>query len=287
VTKIEDTYAYNGDGLRTSQTISGTTTYLAWDFAEKLPLILNDATNSYIYGPDGLPIEQINNTTSTVLYLHHDQQGSTRLLTSNTGTKEASFTYDAYGNKTGSTGTATTPLGYDAQYTNADTGLIYLRARSYDPATGQFISDDPQVMETQAPYAYASDNPLSIGDPTGLTPWSPKVKQAIAQCRAWKNWHSYKSPYYAKQHGKPLIYNACQNLLSAGSEVPGTSSQAREIIHGAGEGVVAVTDAGCKQWLVGPGIPAAFAFRGALSVGTAACGGWVIGRAIDSVVGIE
>ena len=49
--KIEDTYAYNGDGLRMSQTASTTTTYLAWDFAEQLPLILNDGTSSFIYGP--------------------------------------------------------------------------------------------------------------------------------------------------------------------------------------------------------------------------------------------
>jgi hypothetical protein len=28
-----------------------------------------------------LSVEQINNTTGAVLYLHHDQQGSTRLIT--------------------------------------------------------------------------------------------------------------------------------------------------------------------------------------------------------------
>lgn len=42
-------------------------------------------------------VEQIN-STGTVLYLHHDQQGSTRLMTG--GASEAgsqSFTYDPYG----------------------------------------------------------------------------------------------------------------------------------------------------------------------------------------------
>jgi hypothetical protein len=82
-----------------------------------------------MYGPDDLPFEQINTSTGTVTYPHHDQQGSTRLLTGSTGTKEASFTYDAYGNTTGTTGTAKTPLGYYGQYTSTDTGLIYLRAR--------------------------------------------------------------------------------------------------------------------------------------------------------------
>ena len=94
-------------------------------------------------------MEQINNSTGTVLYLHHDQQGSTRLLTGSTGKTEATFTYDAYGNKTGSTGTNTTPMGYDGQYTNTDTGLIYLRAREYDPATAQFLSVDPEVEQTR------------------------------------------------------------------------------------------------------------------------------------------
>jgi RHS repeat-associated protein len=176
---IEDTYAYNGDGLRTSQTISGTTTYIAWDTAEQLSLILNDGTNSYIYGPGDLPVEQINNSTNTILYLHHDQQGSTRLLTGSTGKTEATYTYDAYGNSLGTTGTAKTPLGYDGQYTNADTGLIYLRAREYDPATGQFLSVDPKAEETNAVYEYAKDNPLANSDPTGEGPEESRIAHEI------------------------------------------------------------------------------------------------------------
>jgi RHS repeat-associated protein len=126
-----------------------------------------DIRNSYIYGPGDLPFEQINNTTSTITYLHHDQQGSTRLITGSTGKTEATFTYGPYGELTGSTGTATTPLGYDAQYTSTDTGLIYLRARVYDPATAQFLTVDPLVGTTRAPYNYAGDNPLNASDPTG------------------------------------------------------------------------------------------------------------------------
>lgn len=30
-------------------------------------------------------------------YLHHEQQGSTRVLTGSTGKAEETFTYDAYG----------------------------------------------------------------------------------------------------------------------------------------------------------------------------------------------
>ena len=128
--------------MRVSQSGSGHTSYLTWDAAAPLPLLLSDATNSYIYGPGELPTEQIS-SESKVLYLHHDQQGSTQVLTGATGAVEATFTYGGYGNLAASTGTATTSLGYDGQYTEANTGLIYLRARSYEPATGQFTSVDP------------------------------------------------------------------------------------------------------------------------------------------------
>jgi RHS repeat-associated protein len=126
----------------------------------------------FIYGPAGLPIEQINNTTGTIQYLHHDQAGSTRLITGSTGKTEATFTYGPYGETTGSTGTATTPLGYDGQYTSSDTGLIYLRNRVYDPKTAQFLTVDPLVSISGAPYNYAGDNPLTYGDAVGLL-WTP------------------------------------------------------------------------------------------------------------------
>jgi len=120
-----------------------------------------------MYGPTGVAVEQINNTTSAVTYLHHDQQGSTRLLTGSTGTVTGKCTYAAYGTPT-CEGSTTTPLGYDGQYTNSDTGLIYLRSRVYDPATAQFLTRDPLAAITGEPYSYAGDNPLNYGDPTGL-----------------------------------------------------------------------------------------------------------------------
>ena len=115
----------------------------------------------------GMPIEQIN-TEGKTQYLHHDQQGSTRLITSSTGTVEATFTYDGYGNVDRAHRHDYYPLGYDAQYTSPDTELIYMRARTYDPTTAQFLSIDPLAAVTHAPYSYTGDDPLSYGDPTGL-----------------------------------------------------------------------------------------------------------------------
>jgi RHS repeat-associated protein len=216
---INDSYSYDGNGLRSSQTVDGTTSNLAWDTAEELPLLLSDGTNSYIYGPDGLPIEQISNT-GTTLYFHHDQQGSTRLLTNTKGEVEASYAYNPYGKLIATTGTATTPLLYDGQYTNTDTGLIYLRARSYDPTTAQFLTVDPALQVTGEPYAYAGDSPLNHSDPTGKQWWAP-----------WQ-WDRVER----EGIGMGLLYSAGATAVASGGSalVPGGQGVAAGLAIGAG-----------------------------------------------------
>ena len=193
--EIKDSYAYNGEGLRISQTINGKTSYLVWDIAEELPLILGDGTNSYVYGPGGYPIEQINSKNEP-LYLHHDQQGSTRLITGSTGTVEGKCTYGAYGTPT-CEGAATSPLGYDGQYTDSDTGLIYLRARYYDPTTAQFIGVDPSVEVTQSAYSYGRDNPLNNIDPNGR---EAENAAAIKFAREFTHWFGIINERAAKDN---------------------------------------------------------------------------------------
>jgi RHS repeat-associated protein len=90
-------------------------------------------------------------------------------LTNSSGEATASFTYSPYGGLEGTTGSAATPLGFAGQYTDSDTGMQYLRARWYDPQTGQFLTRDPLEGITRRPYAYGEDNPLANVDRTGLS----------------------------------------------------------------------------------------------------------------------
>jgi RHS repeat-associated protein len=168
VPAVGESFAYDGRGLVASKTSSSTTHYLTWDCSAALPLLLDDGQNSYIYGPGALPIEQISGEEAG--YLHHDQLGSTRLLTDAGGEATGMFSYGAYGQLEAQSGSATTPIGYAGQYTDSASGLQYMRARFYDPATGQFLSRDPIFPLTRTPYLYAYGNPLTFVDPNGLGP---------------------------------------------------------------------------------------------------------------------
>jgi RHS repeat-associated protein len=160
------TYTYNGDGLRTSKSVNGATENFQWDIAAGLPLLIGDNATQIIYGPDGLPIEQVNG--SSALFFHHDQLGSTRVLTDVSGLVQATYAYDAYGNTVVASGTANATLRYAGRYQDAETGYYYLLARYYDPTTAQFLSRDAALARTGSPYGYAQNDPTNLTDPSGL-----------------------------------------------------------------------------------------------------------------------
>jgi RHS repeat-associated protein len=160
-------YAYDATGQLQHTTNNNATTQLTWDVSQGLPELLADGSTSYIYGPGGLPIEQIT-ANNSVLYYHHDQLGSTRLLTSSSGNPAETISYSPYGTPTITSGSTQTPLLYAGEYTDPATGLIYMDARWYDPTTAQYLSIDPLQALTGQPYNYANDNPTNLTDPTGL-----------------------------------------------------------------------------------------------------------------------
>ncbi len=169
VGSTQASYGYDGDGLRQAKTVNGAATAQTWDTAGAggLPTLLQDGSVRYIYGPAGLPLEQIDGS-GAVLYYYHDVQGSTRGLLDGSGTTVATASYDPYGRPTARTGVVTPPVGYAGQYTDTETGFQYLRARYYDPTTAQFLTRDPLQGLTKQPYAYGMDSPLNLGDPSGL-----------------------------------------------------------------------------------------------------------------------
>lgn len=61
------------------------------------------------------------------------------------------------------------PMLYQGQYFDYDSGLVYLRARYYDPFSGMFFEPDPLAYEDSVNhYAGMANNPVSCNDPSGL-----------------------------------------------------------------------------------------------------------------------
>jgi RHS repeat-associated protein len=107
-------------------------------------------------------------TASATTSYFTDALGSTVALTDGSGSTTAAFTYEPYG-KSSKTGAGDTPFRYTGRDDDG-TGLYYYRARYYHPQLARFVTEDPiGLLGGPNLYAYVAGNPLSYGDPLGLT----------------------------------------------------------------------------------------------------------------------
>ncbi len=166
-------YRYDPEGLRVGMILGTGWRRYSWDDPSGVGELISDnraggETFSYVYGPDGMPCEQLdtNGGTTTEVWLHQDATGSVRLSTDSAGNQTSTQSYDPWGNVTATTGTPP-QLGYNSEPVDP-TGLIYLQARYYDPTTGQFLTRDPAFTATLSAYGYTGNDPVNGSDPTGL-----------------------------------------------------------------------------------------------------------------------
>jgi hypothetical protein len=73
-------FAYNGDGVRTSKTVSGETTQYVLDLAATLPVVISDTEAVYLYGLDIIAQQQAERS-----YYFHDGLGSVRHPSTSSG----------------------------------------------------------------------------------------------------------------------------------------------------------------------------------------------------------
>ncbi len=107
---------------------------------------------------------------NTVTYVYTDPQGTPLAEANVSGTITVTFDYAPYGSQ--AMGPAHDGPGYTGHVNDADTGLVYMQARYYDPAVGRFLSIDPVVPSPGNTfnfnrYDYANNNPIVNIDPTG------------------------------------------------------------------------------------------------------------------------
>ena len=127
----------------------------------------------------------------------------------------SSIIYDAFGNQTSDTTGGYNPFRYNSQYTDAESGLIYLRARYYDPSIGRFMAEDP-VKDGLNWYAYCAGNPVMMVDPSGLAPGDlyldidDVVKDFLLYLRdeiGWRGEHEYSAALYEIKIGEVTYYS--------------------------------------------------------------------------------
>ena len=190
-------YIYDGNGLRVakksganSDCTGGTIVKLYWRSIAGDALAETDGTgsttnavyNEYAFFA-GRRIAQ-RNGSGGIFYYFADQVGSTRTVTTGSGTGQTpgQLCYDAdfspYGQEISYTGrlqtTACPPnykfTGYER---DPETGLDYAFARYYSARLGRFLSTDPiggaiGDLQSHNAYAYVENNPANAVDPSGL-----------------------------------------------------------------------------------------------------------------------
>lgn len=121
-------------------------------------------------------------------YLHRDEQGSIRSITSETGAEVEDRFYLPYGGiaETNSSPVVTPETkGWIGERYDAGAGLQYLNARYYDPAIGLFLQ--PDWFEVTEPgvgtnrYAYSAGDPVNRLDPSGNKSWIKKAGEAVVE----------------------------------------------------------------------------------------------------------
>jgi RHS repeat-associated protein len=144
------TSTYNADNRRVSKANDDGMINFNWDPVNDNVILETDETNAVtaeytnVPAPFGEPLSQ--NRNSVLSFFHFDGNYSTRQLTDISEVVTDTVIFTGYGEEVKHTGTIVIPFGYKGAvgyYTDSDTENIYVRARTYQPIIGRWLSMDP------------------------------------------------------------------------------------------------------------------------------------------------
>jgi len=146
---------------------------------------------------------------------HHDQVTSVTAVTGHNGGTTQSIKYSAFGAVQSSTGSSPNRLKYTGREEDG-TGLMYYRARYYDPAIGRFISEDPLGFASgdMSFYVYAANSPIDNNDPSGHNPVTRFIRDSARHLGVELGTAA------AKQRAIDMAWKAESQLVKSG--YPGT-----------------------------------------------------------------
>ena len=160
-TGLNVSYAYDVQGRRIKKTVNGEVTLHVWDGSN----IVSDADenrNAKSSYYRGIKLIAGRSGTSTAQYYVYDGHGNV------TGYAGENYSCDAFGNLQ-TDNENINPFLYCGEYTDAETGMIYLRNRYYDPTTGRFVTEDI-AHDGLNWYVYCRNNPIMLIDSSGFMP---------------------------------------------------------------------------------------------------------------------
>ena len=181
-------YTYDENGIRTSKTVNGVTTY--YNTRDGVILSQSDGTNTmyFQYDTNDAPLGFIYNGTqyfyltnqmgdvlaiadaegNIIVQYFYDEWG--KLLTTQPFFEENDENYDEYISVANDN-----PIRYRGYYYDSETGYYYLQSRYYDPSICRFINADiPEVAQMSKDisvgtnlFAYCNNDPINNSDYNG------------------------------------------------------------------------------------------------------------------------
>ncbi|MGD9163025.1 MAG: RHS repeat-associated core domain-containing protein [Desulfobacteraceae bacterium] len=166
-------YTYDIFDRRIKKSARGSVTHFHYDIDDNL-IAETDANGSllkaYIW-LDGMPVAMVK-ADGSIYYYHNDHLGTPQKMTNENGALVWAADYLPFGEADVTIETIENNLRFKGQYFDSETGFHYNYHRYYDPSTGRYLTPDPIGLEGGINlYAYASNNPINLIDPLGLSIW--------------------------------------------------------------------------------------------------------------------
>ena len=189
------TYAYDGTGTRIGKTVNGVSTGQIWNNGNVIAEYGTKGIKSYIRGAGGEIVKAKDSTNNNRYFSYNAHGDTTNIIEKNAESTSfavtAAYEYDAFGGLVSGTGgeAESNAFRYNGQYTDEETGLIYLRNRYYDPSIGRFTQEDTywnpgnmiygdsgnnmpsyeSIVQSANLYVYCTNDPINYDDINGLT----------------------------------------------------------------------------------------------------------------------
>lgn len=187
---VTERYTYGPNGRRLSKATGASRTEFIYDGLNILAEYSDGwdgQTARYTHG--GLDVPTIREVGAKASYYHADGLGSV-VAVQGGGAAIRTAHYDAWGNVDGGTG-GIDRYGFTGREPD-QTGLIYFRARYYDPQVGRFTQRDPLgFIDGVNQYVYAVNSPLNYVDPMGTQGINPAWMNAINERSGYTGVPSY------------------------------------------------------------------------------------------------